>query len=219
MSVECVLPSPVTASAPADSKTTLNMRREQVSMNDYQRRLVERIKRGLDSSRRQWESRLQHKVDAYNAEVSPCCSPAVRRKNDVSQHEANQQITLSTNSLEVMSPEIVVHEPRVTILQCDRDTLAGDTCQWTIQVDVSDFLPHGEVVVSRGEDSVVICGQITTPCRRVPGRSRSSTPVEVKVTERVPLKANVSTYDLTATTSREGIMHIHVTGTAHQTAR
>lgn len=194
---------------------TLGSQTPSMCLDDYQRRLVDKIKRGLDSSKRQWENRLQQKVDLYNKKVSPNCSPKASRK-DYEAEATNTPMSLDYCGQhgEINTADVVVSckrhdcEPRLRILKCDCESQLGGKSRWSITVDINEFLPGGEVVVSRDMDSLVISGQNTTSSHRHRSSRSSLSPREVKVTERVSFKDSVEIGDLTATTSRDGVMTI-----------
>lgn len=198
---------------------------------EYQRKIVEKIKRHFDRRRKQWESNLQKQADVFSASSQSLAAdqePETEQRQDslstVAVAEAEEQEprlaagsrTSSISESRVSSDVIVSIEStdpahlRVVHSHCDRHSKDTSNSRWHLEIDINSFLPDGEVLISTEGRTLTATGHLAKR------KSRGSSNYSLAVKTQVTLNGEIDCRSMHVTTSTNGIMTIQVTVT-HET--
>ena len=197
----------------ASTKPKLSRR---AGLEEYQWRVVEKIKRHLDKRRRQWETSLQKQAEVFSTSSSQSLSRqeeelvtdthstdsrsgAATSASDISSTAANDD----ADGVSQASSQSLDTEAELRVLRAHCDKQKGNVSRWKFELDISDFLPDGEVLISTGDRTLTATGH---PAKR---KSRSSNRAAVKM--QMELDGEVDNRTMLVTTSSNGIMTIRVT--------
>ena len=164
-------------------------------IEDYQRRIVEKIKRHFERHQYQWESNLQKQADVFNS--SPKVSDTCHHHGDIGLAE----VTSPRLRQCVEDKKQKTNDLRVVSSQCHRQ--GPSSSKWRFEVDITDFLPNGEVLVSIEGETLTATAHWTTHCR-----SRGADTAMIK--RQLVVEGYPDSGSLQVTTSQTGTMVIEV---------
>lgn len=201
------------------SQPHVKLMRRKSSFEDYQRRLVDKIKRHFERRRKQWENNIENQVQHISKEELPPSSSQVPISGDL---EERVYINIDSASETRLHPERETSRVVPSLLttghssdKCEQITLISTETtdfpdeakrKYSFMVDIKSFLPFGSVTVCQEETGLMLIGESNCSGCRSRGR-RGLARTHEKYIEIGGVLENDS---MRVHTTREGIMNIDV---------
>ena len=203
---------------PAQEHQMSKLHRTKSSFEEYQRRVVEKIKRHLERRRRQWENNIDNQVQNMKGEVSVDAIPLSPDQSSVNENISElpticlQTVQSSpTPPVSPLSRGLICDlddQPTIKVVSMETtDFVEESRIKYTVWVDIRSFLPNGSVTVRPEVNRITLISEANVNARTKCRKDFSETQED-----RIDLKLEgiIELDTMRVHTTREGFMRIDI---------
>ena len=161
------MPDTLVMTSPAPAKLHKPRRK---SVEDYQRRIVDRIKDHFQRNKDEWESNLKRKINRQSSCLQKQKSCPNLNKSICTHSKVESECKACSGSKKSVrfssdfkDRKTGSKQPSVRIMACDVINNKSTIKTMQLQVDVSEFLPNGEVTFRSERDALTVCAKYPCP--------------------------------------------------------